>query len=308
MGRDSRAGRRRHYGPAPWKRSTCSRISPTGVPPLALTGERTLPDVPEENYWFRRHLAVYEWIAERVAGCGRRPRLRRGLRLRRARRPRRGGGRRRRQPRCPRARQAALPAPEPALRARPSSRSFDERCDAIVFLQTIEHIHEPGELLAALRASSRRSPTSPPRTGSRSPPRAPRSPTTPGTCASTPPPSTASWSRRISSRSSSRRLSRRQAARCTSSPSGSAGTACTRRCGSPKPLLRLLRARDRGRRLRAQARRPSATSTGRSTSSPSAGREPAPVGDPSRSSSTATCPTSRASAPTRSARNGCSTP
>jgi SAM-dependent methyltransferase len=41
---------------------------PDGVPPLELTGERTLPDVPEENYWFRRHLAVYEWIAERVGG------------------------------------------------------------------------------------------------------------------------------------------------------------------------------------------------------------------------------------------------
>jgi 2-polyprenyl-3-methyl-5-hydroxy-6-metoxy-1,4-benzoquinol methylase len=41
---------------------------PPGVPPLPLTGERTLPDVPEENYWFRRHLAVYEWIAARVAG------------------------------------------------------------------------------------------------------------------------------------------------------------------------------------------------------------------------------------------------
>lgn len=39
---------------------------PAGVPPLELTGERTLPDVPEENYWFRRHLAVYEWIAARV--------------------------------------------------------------------------------------------------------------------------------------------------------------------------------------------------------------------------------------------------
>ncbi len=52
----------------------------------ALTGERTLPDVPEENYWFRRHLAVYEWIAARVArAAGRRPRLRRGLRLRRPR-------------------------------------------------------------------------------------------------------------------------------------------------------------------------------------------------------------------------------
>jgi 2-polyprenyl-3-methyl-5-hydroxy-6-metoxy-1,4-benzoquinol methylase len=41
---------------------------PPGVPPLELTGERTLPDVPAENYWYRRHLAVYEWIAARVGG------------------------------------------------------------------------------------------------------------------------------------------------------------------------------------------------------------------------------------------------
>src|SRR5215204_1725653 len=41
---------------------------PAGVPPLGLTGERTLPDVPDENYWYRRHLVVYEWIAERVRG------------------------------------------------------------------------------------------------------------------------------------------------------------------------------------------------------------------------------------------------
>jgi len=44
------------------------RDQPPGVPPLHLTGERTLPDVPEENYWFQRHLAVYEWIAERAHG------------------------------------------------------------------------------------------------------------------------------------------------------------------------------------------------------------------------------------------------
>jgi SAM-dependent methyltransferase len=44
------------------------RDQPAGVPPLQLTGERTMPDVPEENYWFRRHLVVYEWIAARVAG------------------------------------------------------------------------------------------------------------------------------------------------------------------------------------------------------------------------------------------------
>ena len=43
---------------------------PEGVPPLELTGERTLPDVPEENYWYQRHVAVYEWIAERWPGCG----------------------------------------------------------------------------------------------------------------------------------------------------------------------------------------------------------------------------------------------
>jgi SAM-dependent methyltransferase len=44
------------------------RDQPPGVPPLELTGERTLPDVPAENYWYRRHLAVYEWIGARVIG------------------------------------------------------------------------------------------------------------------------------------------------------------------------------------------------------------------------------------------------
>jgi 2-polyprenyl-3-methyl-5-hydroxy-6-metoxy-1,4-benzoquinol methylase len=44
------------------------RDQPPGVPPLVLTGERTLPDVPAENYWYRRHLAVYEWICSCVTG------------------------------------------------------------------------------------------------------------------------------------------------------------------------------------------------------------------------------------------------
>lgn len=44
------------------------RDQPPGVPPLELTGERTLPDIPAENYWYQRHLAVYEWIGARVAG------------------------------------------------------------------------------------------------------------------------------------------------------------------------------------------------------------------------------------------------
>ena len=53
-----------------WRRldHLLQRNQPPGVPPLELTGERTLPDVPEENYWYRRHLAVYRWIAERCAG------------------------------------------------------------------------------------------------------------------------------------------------------------------------------------------------------------------------------------------------
>ena len=44
---------------------------------LPLTGERTIPGIPEENYWFRRHEVVYEAVAPRCrdavvieAGCG----------------------------------------------------------------------------------------------------------------------------------------------------------------------------------------------------------------------------------------------
>src|SRR3954468_121783 len=44
------------------------RDQPPGVLPLELTGERTLPAVPEENYWFQRHLVVYDWIRRRVRG------------------------------------------------------------------------------------------------------------------------------------------------------------------------------------------------------------------------------------------------
>lgn len=37
---------------------------PVSAHPLQLTGERTIPGIPDENYWFRRHEVVYEWIAE----------------------------------------------------------------------------------------------------------------------------------------------------------------------------------------------------------------------------------------------------
>jgi len=121
---------------------------PEGVPPLALTGERTLPDVPEENYWYRRHLVVYEWIAERVRGaavadlaCGE------------------GYGS---DVLAGRAAEVVGVDANPEahehakLRYRRSNlrfertlvETFDERCDAIVFLQTIEHVEDPGGLLA----------------------------------------------------------------------------------------------------------------------------------------------------------------
>jgi len=120
---------------------------PEGVPPLELTGERTLPDVPEENYWYRRHLVVYEWIAARVGGmkvvdlaCGE------------------GYGS------ATLARSAAEAIgvdANPEAFAHASARyttdnlsfrrdlveNFDEPRDAVVFLQTIEHIAEPGPLL-----------------------------------------------------------------------------------------------------------------------------------------------------------------
>jgi len=127
---------------------------PEGVPALALTGERTLPDVPEENYWFRRHLAVYEWIATRVAGlrvadlaCGEgygsdvlaaraadvvgidaNPEAHEHARLR--------------------YRRANLRFERDLV------ESFEGPVDAIVFLQTIEHVTEPGPLLERFAAAA----------------------------------------------------------------------------------------------------------------------------------------------------------
>jgi SAM-dependent methyltransferase len=52
-------------------------MSPAPTPSLQLTGERTLPGIPAENYWFRRHEAAYLALAPFVrgavlveAGCG----------------------------------------------------------------------------------------------------------------------------------------------------------------------------------------------------------------------------------------------
>ena len=41
---------------------------PLGEPHLELTGERTVPGLAEENYWFRRHEIVYQRLAGRCAG------------------------------------------------------------------------------------------------------------------------------------------------------------------------------------------------------------------------------------------------
>jgi SAM-dependent methyltransferase len=134
------------------ERSYVQLNQPPDVPPLALTGERTLPDVPEENYWYRRHLVVYEWIAERVEGlrvvdmaCGEgygsdvlagaaaavvgvdaNPEAHEHARLRYRR---------------------------PNLRfERDLVESFAEPCDAVVFLQTIEHVQDPGAILEHFKA------------------------------------------------------------------------------------------------------------------------------------------------------------
>jgi SAM-dependent methyltransferase len=128
------------------------RDQPAGVPPLELTGERTLPDVPAENYWYRRHLVVYEWIAERVRGrrvidmaCGE------------------GYGS------AVVARTAASVVgvdanPEAHEHARLRYRAdnlryeralveaYAEPADCVVFLQTIEHVQDAGAVLAHFRS------------------------------------------------------------------------------------------------------------------------------------------------------------
>ena len=125
---------------------------PPGVPPLSLTGERTLPDVPAENYWYRRHLAVYEWIARRVQGltvidmaCGE------------------GYGSD--VLACSANSVVGIEANPEAyeharLRYRRANLRFERAlvqgygdpgsCEAVVFLQTIEHVRDPGGVLRHL--------------------------------------------------------------------------------------------------------------------------------------------------------------
>lgn len=135
-------------------RSVRQQDQPPGVPPLELTGERTLPDVPEENYWFRRHLAVYEWIAARVRGlrvadlaCGEGY----GAELL-ARSATEVVG----VDANPEAHEhARLRYRLPNLRfERALVEEFAGPVDAISFLQTIEHVANPGELLERFAAAA----------------------------------------------------------------------------------------------------------------------------------------------------------
>jgi 2-polyprenyl-3-methyl-5-hydroxy-6-metoxy-1,4-benzoquinol methylase len=123
------------------------RDQPPGVPPLALDGERTLPDVPEENYWFQRHVAVYDWVAAQVGG-------RRVIDMASG----EGYGADRLAATAvsvvgveanPDAfEHARLRYARPNLRfERSMVEVYAEPCDAIVFLQTIEHVQDPGAVL-----------------------------------------------------------------------------------------------------------------------------------------------------------------
>jgi hypothetical protein len=136
--------------------SYVQRDQPDGVPPLALTGERTLPDVPEENYWYQRHLVVYEWIAERVraervidmasgegygsdvlartaasvVGVEANPEAFEHARLR----------------------YAESPGKHNLRFERALVEEFSEEADAVVFLQTIEHLQDAGATLEHFRS------------------------------------------------------------------------------------------------------------------------------------------------------------
>ncbi|MBT0565473.1 methyltransferase domain-containing protein [Williamsia sp. CHRR-6] len=46
----------------------CASGPVESVPTLALTGERTVPGIAEENYWFRRHEVAYHHVLQRCVG------------------------------------------------------------------------------------------------------------------------------------------------------------------------------------------------------------------------------------------------
>ncbi len=128
---------------------------PEGVPPLALTGERTLPDVPEENYWYRRHLAVYEWIADRCRGldvvdmaCG--EGYGSAVLARHAARVTGVDA----NPEAHRHAKLRYTAPGVCF-VRGLIDSYSQPCDAVVFLQTVEHVQDAAAVLGHMQGMLR---------------------------------------------------------------------------------------------------------------------------------------------------------
>ena len=98
-------------------------------------------------------------------------------------------------------------------------RRHHQECDAVVFLQTIEHVERPEEVLRHFRvdaAPGRRRLRVHAQPAHAGPARAPTSRTTPGTCASTASRSSARCARRCSTASSSTASSTRASCACTS--------------------------------------------------------------------------------------------
>ena len=108
--------------------------------------------MPAENYWYRRHLTVYEWVANRCAGldvvdlaCG--EGYGSAVLARRAARVTGVDAN-------PEAHEhAVLRYARPGLRfERELIEHVDEQCDALVFLQTIEHVQDPLGVLGHIRS------------------------------------------------------------------------------------------------------------------------------------------------------------
>ena len=201
---------------------------------------------------------------------------------------------------------------EPALRARPGRGLRASPATRSSSCRRSSTSTSPGALLARLRrarAGRLRLDAEPAHARAA---RGARSPTTRGTCASTRPPSTGSCSSRISRGRDPRPLPRPQAARSTSSRSALGWDRVHQALRITKPFYDRFVPAIAASRLRAPPGgrvrpRPGARlrrRLPRVSPPPSAASDSAT----SRSSSTATCPTSRDSAPTRSARSGCSTP
>ena len=286
------------------------RNQPPGVPPLELTGERTLPDVPEENYWYRRHLAVYRWIAERCAGqrvvdmaCGEGYGVGRARRARGARwsgstpTPRRtstrGCGTRARacasSARCRGVRRGRalrrdrLPADD---RARRAAEPLLERFASLLAPGGVAYVSTPNRLtLAPPGARALRQPVARARVHAGRVPRAARA--------------------ALLARSSCSASSMRASCALHELALRLGWDRVHPRAAADRALLRPVRAGDRRARLRAAAPATLDRALDFARGLPADDRRRPAIAASSRSCCTATCPTSRGSAPGRSARSGC---